>query len=65
MIFRDDDLGIFETQGTPPQPPANCGYVANQGANIWYCTLGSGPAVFLLHGGFRYCELTEGISDQA
>ena len=54
MIFRDDDLSIFETQGAPPLPPADCGYVANQGANIWYCSLGSGPAVFLLHGGLGH-----------
>ena len=54
MVFRDDDLSIFETQGTPPLPLANCGYVANQGANIWFCSLGSGPAVFLLHGGLGH-----------
>ena len=54
MIFQDDDLQIFEAQGAPPLPVAECGYVANEGANIWYCSLGNGPAVFLLHGGLGH-----------
>lgn len=54
MIFQDDGLEIFEAQGAPPLPAAECGYVANEGANIWYCSLGNGPAVFLLHGGLGH-----------
>ena len=54
MIFRDDDLQIFEAQGAPPLPVAESGYVSNEGANIWYCSLGNGPAVFLLHGGLGH-----------
>src|SRR5580700_9421265 len=30
------------------------GYVANDGARIWYATYGSGPPVILLHGGLGH-----------
>lgn len=37
----------------PPLAPARAeGYVAHDGARIYYAAFGSGPAVILLHGGF-------------
>jgi pimeloyl-ACP methyl ester carboxylesterase len=52
MEFRDDDLEIFETSGPTPLPSGGSqGHVENDGAVIWYCTYGYGPAVILLHGG--------------
>lgn len=48
----DDDLAIFEASGAPALPgTAMQGYVANDGARLWYASYGSGPPVFLLHGG--------------
>ena len=52
MNIRDDELKIFEAKGAPPLPVATeKGFVAHDGARIWYATYGSGPAVILLHGG--------------
>lgn len=52
MPFRDDDLRLFEAQGTPALPPADrSGTVDIMGARIWYASMGQGPAVVLLHGG--------------
>lgn len=52
MKFQDDDLQRFDTSGAAPLPAdARTGYVANDGASIWYADCGAGPAVILLHGG--------------
>src|SRR4051794_32806502 len=52
MTIHDDDLEIFEKSGPPPLPAdGREGYVAHQGARIWYVSYGAGPAVVLLHGG--------------
>jgi pimeloyl-ACP methyl ester carboxylesterase len=52
MNIRDDELKIFEAKGAPPLPVAtDQGFVAHDGARIWYATFGAGPAVMLLHGG--------------
>lgn len=53
--FRDDDIGHFAAHGTPPLPQADAqGYVAHDGARIWYATYGAGPPVILLHGGLGH-----------
>jgi pimeloyl-ACP methyl ester carboxylesterase len=50
--FRDDDLTILESQGSPPLPaPAASGYVENENARIWFASFGDGRPVLLLHGG--------------
>ena len=50
--FADDDLVIFERDGPPPLPaPDRFGYVRNEGADIWYSSIGEGKPVVLLHGG--------------
>lgn len=55
MEMRDDDLSRFEAQGAAALPAAlQQGYVANEGAQIWYATYGSGPPVILLHGGLGH-----------
>jgi pimeloyl-ACP methyl ester carboxylesterase len=55
MEAHDDDLRIFEEQGTPPLPAArDQGYVDHDGARIWYSAYGSGPTVILLHGGLGH-----------
>jgi pimeloyl-ACP methyl ester carboxylesterase len=55
MNVYDDDLRKFELDGAPPLPAANNqGYVENEGAQIWFSTYGSGPAVILLHGGLGH-----------
>jgi len=52
MDVTDDELLNFEAHGAAPLPrPQREGFVANDGARIWYATYGSGPAVILLHGG--------------
>jgi pimeloyl-ACP methyl ester carboxylesterase len=41
----------FEADGAAPLPPADAeGHIDHAGARIWYSTVGSGPAVVLLHG---------------
>ena len=51
----DDDLRRFEAQGAPAMPVASVqGYVANDGARIWYATHGTGAPVILLHGGLGH-----------
>lgn len=44
---------VWETLPPPPPLPhlASEGYLAREGARIWYGTVGEGPTVFLLHGG--------------
>ena len=52
MKFQDDTLERFDAVGATPIPAdARTGYVANDGASIWYADCGAGPAVVLLHGG--------------
>jgi len=52
METWDDDLSRFEAQGAAPLPVADDrGFVANEGAQIWYASYGSGKPVILLHGG--------------
>lgn len=52
---HDDDLSRLAEEGAPPLPVASDeGYVAHEGARIWYATYGSGPAVILLHGGLGH-----------
>ena len=52
MNFQDDNLERFDAVGAAPLPlGARTGYVANDGASIWYADHGAGPAVILLHGG--------------
>lgn len=55
MQTYDDDLSRFEVEGAPPLPETEVqGYVAHDGARIWYASHGSGPAVILLHGGLGH-----------
>lgn len=50
--FEDDDLTHFAAHGIPPLPtPAQSDYAINEGARIWYASVGSGEPVVLLHGG--------------
>jgi pimeloyl-ACP methyl ester carboxylesterase len=52
---HDDDLSQFEARGAIPLPPADDhGYVAHDGARIWFAAYGSGPPVILLHGGLGH-----------
>lgn len=52
---RDDDLTRFAAEGGAPLPAADAqGYVAHDGARIWYSSYGSGPTVILLHGGLGH-----------
>ncbi|MCQ4630051.1 alpha/beta hydrolase [Shinella sp. CPCC 100929] len=52
MQGTDDELVMFERDGAPPLPASTAeGFVANDGARIWYAVHGAGPAVILLHGG--------------
>jgi pimeloyl-ACP methyl ester carboxylesterase len=51
----DDDLRRFAAEGAAPLPvPDVHGFVAHDGARIWYATYGSGPPVILLHGGLGH-----------
>jgi pimeloyl-ACP methyl ester carboxylesterase len=55
MDVYDDDLRKFEAEGAAPLPvPDELGYVANEGARIWYASYGSGSPVILLHGGLGH-----------
>ncbi|WP_224703659.1 alpha/beta fold hydrolase [Devosia aquimaris] len=51
----DDTLEHFAAQGTPPLPAtAVSGTLDHDGARLWYASLGTGPAVILLHGGLGH-----------
>lgn len=53
--FVDDDLAIFEREGTPPLPvPEQTGHVTHDGADIWFASVGTGRPVVLLHGGLGH-----------
>ena len=54
MLFQDDDLKIFQAEGTPPFSPSAQGYVENDGARIWYAACGTGTPVILLHSGLGH-----------
>ncbi len=55
MEFHDDDLSKFAAAGAMPLPAANDqGYVAHDGARIWYALYGTGAPVILLHGGLGH-----------
>jgi pimeloyl-ACP methyl ester carboxylesterase len=55
MEQHDDDLRIFESEGTPPLPVTlDSGYIQSEGASIWYASFGSGDPVILLHGGLGH-----------
>jgi pimeloyl-ACP methyl ester carboxylesterase len=52
---HDDDLIKFEAAGAAPLPVEHeQGHIECDGAQIWYATYGSGPAVILLHGGLGH-----------
>ncbi|WP_439625237.1 alpha/beta fold hydrolase [Shinella sp.] len=52
MQATDDELVMFERDGAQPLPASTEeGFVANDGARIWFSVHGAGPAVILLHGG--------------
>lgn len=51
-LIRDDDLTRFDAEGPTPLPVSGeSGFVANDGARIWYAAYGSGVPVVFLHGG--------------
>ena len=51
----DDDLRTFEADGAAVLPQTTeQGYVEHDGARIWYCSYGAGPAVIMLHGGMGH-----------
>ncbi len=55
MAFRDDELVVFEAEGAPGLPEGGVsGYVAHDGARIWYAAWGEGRTVVLLHGGLGH-----------
>lgn len=55
MVDYDDDLSRFEAEGVGLPPGADeAGYVAHEGARIWYATYGVGVPVILLHGGLGH-----------
>lgn len=50
--FFDDDLVIFDRYGLPALPTADrSGHIRNEGADIWFASIGQGTPVVLLHGG--------------
>jgi pimeloyl-ACP methyl ester carboxylesterase len=55
METYDPDLKTFEAEGAAALPRPNAqGYIAHDGARIWYTSHGSGPAVIMLHGGLGH-----------
>ena len=53
--IHDDELMRFEADGAAPLPATeDQGYVAHDGARIWYAAYGSGSPVILLHGGLGH-----------
>lgn len=53
--YTDDELFIFEREGTPPLPtPDRSGHVSHDGAQIWFASIGGGHPVILLHGGLGH-----------
>jgi pimeloyl-ACP methyl ester carboxylesterase len=54
MQAHDDDLKAFEAHGAALPESLEQGYVANDGARIWYATCGSGSPVVMLHGGLGH-----------
>jgi len=54
MTVQDDTLESFQAHGAPALPPGARGHVIHEGARIWYCRLGSGLPVILLHGGLGH-----------
>jgi len=55
MHHYDDELLHFEAQGATPLPMSTqTGYVAHDGAEIWYASYGVGKPVVLLHGGLGH-----------
>jgi pimeloyl-ACP methyl ester carboxylesterase len=56
-VIVDDDLAQLVAHGVPPLPVANAsGYVARDGARIWYAAYGAGVPLVLLHGGLGNSE---------
>jgi pimeloyl-ACP methyl ester carboxylesterase len=55
MEAHDPELIRFEASGATPFPVADeHGYIANDGARIWYSAYGTGAPVILLHGGLGH-----------
>ena len=55
MLFSDDELNHFAAEGAAPLPAtAEQGYIAHDGAQIWYTAYGNGAPVILLHGGLGH-----------
>ena len=55
MEAHDPELIRFEASGARPLPVADHqGYIAHDGARIWYSAYGTGAPVILLHGGFGH-----------
>jgi pimeloyl-ACP methyl ester carboxylesterase len=54
LEFRDDDLVRFEAEGAALPVAGEQGFVASDGARIWYASFGAGAPVILLHGGLGH-----------
>jgi pimeloyl-ACP methyl ester carboxylesterase len=54
MTADDDELRDFEANGTALPSGGAEGFAGNDGARIWYTSLGSGFPVVLLHGGLGH-----------